>query len=338
MHPVSLSIVAPCYNEEGALDALYARVSAAAQAAAGGDFEIVLVNDGSGDRSWEIMQGFSRRDPRVLAINLSRNHGHQLALTAGLDLCSGERILIIDADLQDPPELLPAMMAAMDAQGADVVYGVRGARTGETALKRSTAKLFYRGMARLASIDIPADVGDFRLMSRRALDALLSLPEQARFIRGMVAWVGFRQVPFVYERAGRQTGRSAYSWSRMIAFGFDAVTGFSTAPLRMAGRLGLLLIAGSVLIIAYSGFRWWSGEVVPGWTSLMLVIVLLGAAQMLVLGLIGEYLGRLFLESKRRPLYIVSEIAGQAGGTSRHGYVAAPPAGPKPASSPEADN
>jgi glycosyltransferase involved in cell wall biosynthesis len=337
MRPVSLSIVAPCYNEEAALDALYARVVAAAQAAAGDDFEIVLVNDGSCDRSWEIMQGFSRRDRRVLAINLSRNHGHQLALTAGLDLCSGERILIIDADLQDPPELLPAMIAEMEAQRADVVYGVRGVRSGETTLKRSTAKLFYRGMAQLSSIEIPADVGDFRLMSRRALDALLSLPEQARFIRGMVAWVGFKQVPFVYERAGRHSGRSAYSWSRMVALGFDAVTGFSTAPLRMAGRFGLLLIAVSILITAYSGLRWWSGDVVPGWTSLMLVIVLLGAAQMLVLGLIGEYLGRLFVEAKRRPLYIVSEIAGRAGGTARHGYVApAPPADPNPASAGEA--
>jgi dolichol-phosphate mannosyltransferase len=322
MRPVSLSIVAPCYNEEAALEALYARASAAAQAAAGDDFEIVLVNDGSRDRSWQIMQELSRRDPRVLAINLSRNHGHQLALTAGLDLCAGARILIIDADLQDPPELLPAMMAQMDAQSADVVYGVRAVRNGETAFKRSTAKLFYRGMSQLASVDIPADVGDFRLMSRRALDALLSLPEQARFIRGMVAWVGFKQVPFVYDRAGRATGRSKYSWSKMVSFGFDAVTGFSIAPLRMASHFGLLLIAGSVLLTVYSAARWWAGDVVPGWTSLILVVVLLGAAQMLVLGLIGEYLGRLFLEAKRRPLYIVSEIAGRAGGRPQLGYVA----------------
>jgi len=326
MGPVSLSIVAPCYNEEANLAALHARVAAVAQAVAPDDYEIVLVNDGSSDGSWEIMQELARHEERVLAINLSRNHGHQLALTAGLDLCSGARILIIDADLQDPPELLPAMVAQMEASGADVVYGVRRARAGETALKRSTAKIFYRGMSRLASIDIPRDTGDFRLMSRRALDALLSLPEQARFIRGMVAWIGFRQLPFLYDRASRHAGRSHYSWSKMVRFALDAVTGFSTAPLRLASHFGLILIGGLMLLMTYIAIRWLTGNVVPGWTSLMVVIVLLGAAQMLVLGLIGEYLGRLFIEAKRRPLYIVSEIAGRAGGTPQHGYLALPAA------------
>ncbi|MGZ8997957.1 MAG: glycosyltransferase family 2 protein, partial [Allosphingosinicella sp.] len=195
MSALALSIVVPCYNEEACLGELHARLGAAARAVAGESYEIVLVNDGSRDSSWPMMQELAGRDPRLVAINLSRNHGHQLALTAGLDLCSGERILIIDADLQDPPELLPDMIAEMERQQADVVYAVRRARAGETAFKRSTAKLFYRGLSKLAEIEIPLDTGDFRLMSRRALDALLSLQEQARFIRGMVAWIGFKQVP-----------------------------------------------------------------------------------------------------------------------------------------------
>src|SRR5688572_9425949 len=183
MTSLALSIVVPCYNEEACLQELHARLTRAATSVAGDDYEIVLVNDGSRDRSWEMMRELAEIDRHVVAVNLSRNHGHQLALTAGLDLCSGERILIIDADLQDPPELLPQMCEEMARQQADVVYAVRRARAGETAFKRGTAKIFYRLLSKLAEIDIPLDTGDFRLMSRRALDALLSLPEQARFIR-----------------------------------------------------------------------------------------------------------------------------------------------------------
>ncbi|HEV2748252.1 MAG TPA: glycosyltransferase family 2 protein [Allosphingosinicella sp.] len=321
----ALSIVIPCYNEEPCLPELHRRVSEAARAAAGGSYEIVLVNDGSRDRSWAAMQDLARSDERVVAINLSRNHGHQLALTAGLDLCSGERILIIDADLQDPPELLPAMMAEMDRQGADVVYAVRRARAGETAFKKTTAKLFYRLLSRLTDVDIPLDAGDFRLMSRRALDALLSLPEQARFIRGMVAWVGFRQVPFAYDRSERFSGATKYPLGKMIAFALDAVTGFSTAPLRMASHVGLWLVAASLLLIVYIAFGWLMGSTIPGWTSLMLVVVILGAVQMFVLGMIGEYLGRLYIEAKRRPLYIVADIAGRAQGRPALGHVAHEP-------------
>ncbi|HYN45779.1 MAG TPA: glycosyltransferase family 2 protein, partial [Allosphingosinicella sp.] len=261
-------------------------------------------------------------DPHLVAINLSRNHGHQLALTAGLDLCAGERILIIDADLQDPPELLADMLAKMDDEGADVVYAVRRARAGETAFKRGTAKLFYRLLSRLAEIDIPLDTGDFRLMSRRALDALLSLPEQARFIRGMVAWVGFRQVPIAYDRAERHAGRTNYPLGRMMRLALDAVTGFSTAPLRLASHVGLWLVAASMLLLVYIAVGFFTGNAIQGWTSLMLVVVALGAVQMFVLGMIGEYLGRLYIEAKRRPLYIVAEIAGRAGGRPSLGHVA----------------
>ncbi|HYE28518.1 MAG TPA: glycosyltransferase family 2 protein [Allosphingosinicella sp.] len=322
MTPPALSIVVPCYNEEACLAELHARLSAAARAAAGEDYEIVLVNDGSRDRSWEMMRALAEGDPRLVAINLSRNHGHQLALTAGLDLCSGARILIIDADLQDPPELLGAMLDEMDRQRADVVYAVRRARAGETPFKRGTAKLFYRLLSRLAEIDIPLDTGDFRLMSRRALDALLSLPEQARFIRGMVAWVGFRQVPIAYDRAERHAGQSKYPLSKMVRFALDAVTGFSTAPLRMASHIGLWLVAASVLLLGYIAVGFLTGTAIQGWTSLMLVVVVLGAAQMFVLGMIGEYLGRLYMEAKHRPLYIVAEIAGHAGGRPSLGHVA----------------
>jgi dolichol-phosphate mannosyltransferase len=322
MSALSLSIVVPCYNEEACLGELHRRLGETAAEAAGDSYEIVLVNDGSRDGSWEMMRALAAEDPRLVAINLSRNHGHQLALTAGLDLCSGERILIIDADLQDPPELLPDMIETMERQKADVVYAVRRARAGETAFKLATAKLFYRGLSKLAEIEIPRDTGDFRLISRRALDALLSLPEQARFIRGMVAWVGFRQVPIVYDRAERHAGQTKYPLSKMVRFALDAVTGFSTAPLRFASHIGLWLVAASLLLIVYIGFGYFSGEAIQGWTSLMLVVVILGAVQMFVLGMIGEYLGRLYIEAKRRPLYIVSDIAGHTEAHGRLGHVA----------------
>jgi glycosyltransferase involved in cell wall biosynthesis len=322
MTPLSLSIVVPCFNEEACLPELHARLSKAAAAVAGEDYEIVLVNDGSRDGSWAMMQALAESDPRLVAINLSRNHGHQLALTAGLDLCSGARILIIDADLQDPPELLPEMIAEMERREADVVYAVRRARAGETAFKRGTAKLFYRLLSRLAEIEIPLDTGDFRLMSRRALDALLALPEQSRFIRGMVAWVGFRQVPIVYDRAQRHAGETKYPLGRMVRFALDAVTGFSTAPLRMASHVGMWLVVASVLLLIYIAIGFLTGTAIQGWTSLMLVVVVLGAVQMFVLGMIGEYLGRLYVEAKKRPLYIVSDIAGGARGAGRLGHVA----------------
>ncbi|PZT95783.1 MULTISPECIES: glycosyltransferase family 2 protein [Sphingomonas] len=316
----ALSIVVPCYNEAACLDVLHTRISAAARAVVGDDHEIVLVNDGSRDQSWAVMERLAASDPRLVAINLSRNHGHQLALTAGLDLCAGERILIIDADLQDPPELLADMLATMESEGADVVYAVRRKREGETFFKKLTAAGFYRVLDRVTDTPIPLDTGDFRLMSRRALDALLSLPEQARFIRGMVAWVGFRQVPFPYDRDERLAGESKYPLGKMIRFALDAVTGFSTAPLRLASHMGLVLTGLSLLLFAYIAIGWLSGSAVQGWTSTMLVVVFLGAVQMFVLGMIGEYLGRLYVESKRRPLYLVADVAGPVKGRASLGY------------------
>ena len=316
----ALSIVIPCYNEAACLDLLHARVSAAAHAAVGDDHEIVLINDGSRDATWPIMQRLAAADPRLVAINLSRNHGHQLALTAGLDLCGGAQILIIDADLQDPPELLAEMRATMAEQEADVVYAVRRKRAGETLFKKATAAAFYRLLDRVTDTAIPLDTGDFRLMSRRALDALLSLPEQARFIRGMVAWIGFRQVPFAYDRAERHAGETNYPIGKMVRLAFDAVTGFSTAPLRFASHASVMLAGASLLLLFYIGWGYFSGARVQGWTSTMLVVVVLSAVQMFVLGMIGEYLGRLYVESKRRPLYIVADVAGPVRGRATLGF------------------
>jgi glycosyltransferase involved in cell wall biosynthesis len=319
---VALSIVVPCFNEEACLAELHERLGAAARAAVGDDYEIVLVNDGSRDGSWPIMLHMAGRDPHLVAVNLSRNHGHQLALTAGLDLSRGDTVLVIDADLQDPPELLPQMIDVMEAERADVVYGVRKSRAGETAFKRATAHGFYRLLSRATEVDIPLDAGDFRLMSRRALDALLAMPEQARFVRGMVAWIGFRQAPFAYDRQERFAGETKYPLKKMIRFALDALTGFSSAPLKLASHAGMWLSFGSVLLILYIAYAWAAGHSIQGWTSLMLIVVILGAIQMFVLALLGEYIGRLYNEAKRRPLYIVQEVAGGDAREARLGYIA----------------
>jgi len=299
-----LSVVTPCYNEEESLDELHRRTSAACCASVGTDYEIVLVNDGSRDQTWMRMVLLAERDPHVVAVKLSRNHGHQLALSAGLSVCGGERVLVLDADLQDPPELLAPMMARMDA-GADVVYGQRIKRMGETAFKRLTARVFYRLFRRMVDIEIPLDAGDFRLMSRRAVDILNRMPEHHRFIRGMVGSIGFRQEPMPYERAARFAGKTKYPLSKMVRFALDAITGFSIKPLRFASWLGLGSGMAGLLLVLYVLSSWIGGRAVEGWTSVMIVILMLGSSQLLVLGLIGEYLGRLYLEAKNRPLFII---------------------------------
>ena len=303
-----LSIVVPCYNEEDCLEELFRRLGDVAGEVAGDDYEIVLVNDGSQDGTWRLIKEAARSDPRVVGIDMSRNYGHQLALSAGLSYCAGERILVIDADLQDPPELLKEMMRLMD-EGYDVVYGQRRRRDGETYFKRTSAAMFYRLLARVTDVDIPIDAGDFRLMSRRALDMLLSMPEQHRFIRGMVSWIGYRQIAIPYDRSERYAGVTKYPLKKMVRFAVDAITGFSIQPLRLASQLGLVLGACGVFLIIYILQAYFRGHVVQGWTSLMAVVVILGSIQMLVLGFLGEYVGRIYIESKRRPLFIVQEVA-----------------------------
>ena len=305
-----ISIVVPCFNEAECLATLHARLTAVGRSVASDDYEILLVNDGSRDDSWAMMEALAAEDPHLVVVNLSRNHGHQLALTAGLDLCRGDLILIIDADLQDPPELLGAMLETMRRDGADVVYGLRRSRVGESAFKRATAHGFYRLLASATDVDIPLDTGDFRLMTRRALNVLLAMPEQARFIRGMVAWIGFKQVPLPYDRDERFAGSSKYPIGKMVRFALDALTSFSSAPLKLASHAGLALSFGSLLIVAYILYGWATGRSAPGWTSVMLVVVVLGAVQMFVLGLMGEYIGRLYSQAKQRPLYIVQAVTG----------------------------
>ena len=307
--PVALSVVAPFFNEEAVLPAMYARTSAACAAVMGEDYEIVMVNDGSADAGWDLIAGYAAADPHVVAVDLSRNHGHQLALSAGLSLARGRRILIIDGDLQDPPELLAAMMALMD-RGADVVYGRRIQRKGESWIKLLTAKLFYRIFRMLADIQAPLDSGDFRLISRRVLDVLNAMPEQHRFLRGMISWVGFRQVPFDYRRDERYAGKGKYRWTRMFALATDAITSFSVRPLRISSYFAVAFALCGVAAMAYVLLSWAAGVAVTGWTSLISVVLILGSAQLLVLGIIGEYLGRLVSESKRRPLYVIAEVRG----------------------------
>lgn len=319
----ALSVVIPCYNEADGLPELHRRVGAAARGCFGEDYELVLVDDGSRDATRAVIRDLAARDPRILGVFLSRNHGHQLALTAGLHLCRGARILILDADLQDPPELLGDMLAVLEG-GADVVYGQRISREGETLTKRASAKAFYRFLERLVDVPIPRDTGDFRLMTRRALDVLNRMPEQHRFVRGLVSWIGFRQMAFPYHRQPRFTGETKYPFSKMLRFAVDAITGFSTLPLRLATLLGLLFGVAAVLVLAYALAAWLLGAAVAGWTSLMVIVLVLGSVQLFVLGVMGEYLGRLYIQAKGRPLFVVEEV------------VDGPAAAPRPAKLAEA--
>jgi polyisoprenyl-phosphate glycosyltransferase len=303
----ALSVVVPCYNESKGLLELHRRVTAVCVAAMGSDYEIVLVNDGSHDATWKIMMLLAADDPHIVAINLTRNYGHQIALTAGLEHCRGERIFILDADLQDPPELLPQMLSLMD-QGAEVVYGERRSRRGERWFKTTATLLFYRLLKRLAEIDIPLDAGDFRLISRRVLDILNAMPEQHRFIRGMVSWMGLKQVPLVYDRDPRFAGETGYPLRKLLALALDGITGFSVVPLRIASYIGMVTGMVGFLMLIYSiGARLFASAP-NGWASLMTVMLIIGGAQLFVLGIVGEYLGRLYMESKHRPVYLVDRV------------------------------
>ena len=311
----ALSVVVPCYNEALGIDELHRRTTAACLATSGPDYELVLVDDGSSDATWQHIARLARHDPAVVGVRLSRNHGHQQALSAGLALCRGARVLVLDADLQDPPELLGAMMALMD-EGAEIVYGQRRQRLGETRFKKLTAALFYRLLARLVDVKIPVDTGDFRLMSRRAVDILNTMPEQQRFIRGMVSWIGLRQVALPYDRQERFAGSTKYPFAKMLRFAVDAVTSFSIKPLRLASYLGVVFGSGALLALGYTLWAWVNNDTVQGWTSVMTVVLVLGSAQMFLMGLFGEYLGRLYMESKRRPLFIVDQVIRSSSATA----------------------
>lgn len=308
---VRLSVVVPCYNEEAVMLETHRRLHAACTAVCAGDFEIVYVDDGSSDRTWPLLCGLSDAEPEVVAVALSRNFGHQLALGAGLSLARGERILMIDADLQDPPELLGDMMARMDA-GADVVYGQRVEREGETAFKTGSASLFYRVLNWLTDIEIPANVGDFRLVNRRVLDTLLSMPEQHRFVRGLVSWLGFRQEALPYVRHARFAGETKYPLRKMLRLAADAITGFSVRPLRLSMLFAMLSLGVALAIAFYALVSWLIGDAVRGWASITIVVALFAGVQLLCLGIMGEYIGRMFMELKRRPLFVLREVRQRA--------------------------
>jgi dolichol-phosphate mannosyltransferase len=299
----TVSVVVPVFDEEASLEALHRRVTDVLERA-GEAFELVLVDDGSRDGSWDVMQALASRDPRVVLVRLSRNFGHQIAVSAGIDAARGEAVVLMDADLQDPPEVVPEMIARW-REGYDVVYGRRIRRLGEGWFKRATAAGFYRIIRRLTAIDIPADTGDFRLMSSRVVAVLKQLPERNRFIRGMVAWIGYRQTAVEYERAERLAGETKYPVRKMARFAADAIVSFSFAPLRLATGLGLvvstLAFAYGVYAVLAALFEW---HVVRGWASLMVAVVFLGGVQLVCVCIIGEYIGRIYDEVKRRPLYV----------------------------------
>jgi glycosyltransferase involved in cell wall biosynthesis len=303
------SIVVPVHNEQDCLRELYSHLFAVLDELSG-QAELVFVDDGSTDLSHEILNELVARDPRVRVIQLSRNFGHQIAITAGLDVASGRAIVIMDADLQDPPELIPELVARW-REGFDIVSAVREARLGETWFKRATASLFYRLFQRLADVEIAANAGDFRLVDRKALDAFKELRENNRYVRGMFGWIGFTQTEVRYVRSERFAGRTKYPLHKMLKFAVDAIVSFSNVPLRLALNLGFVVSVMSILLgVAAIVAKAAGAFVVPGWASLLVATSFLGGIQLIVIGVMGEYIARIHEEVKHRPLYIVRNTYG----------------------------
>ncbi len=316
-----LSLVVPLYDEEAVLPALAERITAVA-AGLDADVEVVAVDDGSRDRTGELLRDWTRRDPRVVALVLARNFGHQMALSAGLAEARGDAVALLDGDLQDPPELLPEMIARWRA-GFDVVYGVRRRRQ-EGLLLRGAYALFYRLLRRAAAIDIPLDAGDFCLLDRRVVDALVALPERTRFLRGLRSWTGFRQVGLPYDRAARAAGSAKYTWRPLVELGLDGLVSFSHLPLRLASWMGFAAAALALAGLAFY-FVWWAAgfelggrrpQDVAGFMTLTTLLLFFAGVQLLSLGLLGEYVGRIFVEVKQRPGWIVAERFGGKNETS----------------------
>ncbi len=306
--PYKLAIVAPCYNEEAGLPHFVRRVkSVCAQLDC--DHELILVNDGSRDHTLAVARELASGDPAIKVVNLLRNFGHQAAVTAGLDIADGDAVVLIDSDLQDPPEVILEMVQQW-RDGADVAYGQRRTRDGESGFKLVTAKLFYRLLRSMTKSDIPADTGDFRLMDRKVADTLRDMRERHRFIRGMVSWVGGRQVAVPYDRKARFAGETKYPLRKMVAFAVDAITSFSVVPLRLVTYLALtilslaLIMTGLVFVVKLFNPDYF----IPGYASLILVIIFFGGVQLLALGVIGEYLGRMYESIKARPLYVIEQV------------------------------
>jgi len=313
---MKLSIVIPMYNEEGIVQALYQRLEHTKALfnrkfdLMPSDIEIIFVNDGSSDGTFDALKRLCMDESHYQLLNLSRNHGHQIAITAGIDLAKGDAVAVIDGDLQDPPETIVDLYGKMQ-EGFDVVYAVRKKREGETPFKLFTAKLFYRLLKKLTNVEIPVDTGDFRIMSRRVVTILTSMNERHRFIRGMISWIGFNQTGLEYERHERHSGETKYTLSKMIKFAFDGITSFSSIPLKLASYLGIITAMFGFLYSLYVVFLKLfvpKAQIELGWASIIIFILLLGGIQLLALGMIGEYLGRIHDETKFRPLYIVEHI------------------------------
>ncbi len=310
----TFSVVAPVYNEEQLIEEFCQRTSAALEAL-GEPFEIVLINDGSRDRSPELMREINRRDPRVKVVYFSKNFGHQLAITAGTDYAQGCAVVVIDSDLQDPPEVIPELIAKW-REGYEVVYAVRAEREGETWFKTMTAALFYRLIIKITSVNIPLDTGDFRLMDRKVVDSLARIREHHRFMRGLSVWVGFKQAGVPYLRHARKAGDTKYPLRKMLKFAMDGITSFSYLPLQLATYLGFItaaisltfLFAVVVMRLLYTGNP--TDSAFYGQASTLAMVLFLGAVQLVSIGIIGEYVGRIYDEVKGRPLYIVSDALG----------------------------
>lgn len=306
-----LSVIVPVFNESAVIPVFYERASRAFAAIPAVDYEIVFVDDGSRDDSFQKLAALAARDGRVRVVKFSRNFGHQIAITAGVDHARGDCVVVIDADLQDPPEVVSRMVDQWRA-GFDVVYGVRETREGESTMKLATAALFYRLLTRLTNIQIPTDVGDFRLMSRRAVTELSRLREKDRFVRGLVSWIGFKQTGVLYNRDKREAGETKYPYRKMIRFALDGITSFSTVPLRLATWMGYTSALLAVLYLVYVLIMRFLGHTIEGWATIMVAMLFLGSVQLICLGILGEYLGRVFNEVKPRPMYIVEELVAAA--------------------------
>ncbi len=310
---VKHSIVIPVYNEAAGIEPLFTRLRAVANRvtqAGRSDVEVIFVDDGSRDDSPEALDRLNALDARFKTLHFSRNFGHQVAISAGMEWATGDTVTVMDADLQDPPELILEFLAKW-REGFEVVYAVRRRREGETPFKLWTAKMFYRLIRKLTHFDIPVDTGDFRLMDRKAVDALLKLPERNRFVRGLVAWVGYRQTGVFYDRASRKFGETHYPFRKMLRFALDGVTAFSNVPLQLAMYVGTFTAAASFIGILWTLYaRFFAHATIPGWTSIMIVVLFLGGVQLLALGIMGEYLGRVFDEVRGRPLYFVGRSVG----------------------------
>ena len=304
-----ISLVIPCYNEEEVIVETYRRLAALANGRPAERFEFVFVDDGSRDRTLDLLRGIAAGDERVRVVSFARNFGHQLAVTAGVDHAHGDAVVLIDADLQDPPEVVGQMIDHWK-EGYEVVYGVRTDRPGESRFKLFTAHLFYRLLNRLSDTPIPLDTGDFRLMDRAVADVLRGMPERDRFIRGLVSWIGYRQLALPYRRAERFAGTTKYPLRKMVRFASDGMISFSVKPLKLAIMVGLLsaLVACLGIVWVLVGRLLTDGWVVPGWSATILAILFLGGMQLLCTGILGEYIGRIYMQSKGRPLYVVGEL------------------------------